>query len=290
MELKKTTAADYCQRINKVLNYIHQRLDQDVSLDQLAAHACFSSFHFHRIFTGMTGESVKSYIRRLKLERAAVRLIETDNPVTFIAFDSGFETHEAFSRAFKRQFRVSPTQYRKNDRKTTGAPDGAISIPQPAETTMKAKIIKLEETEVIYVHHTGPYNLCGAAWEKLCGWAGPRGLFQPGVQFMGLSYDDPEVTAPEQIRYDACLTVTGPVEVEGEIECQKVSGGPYAMTTHFGPYHNLSKTYSELCGVWVPQNGFEIADKPSVEIYQNSPEDTDPEDLITDVYIPLEEK
>ena len=157
---------------------------------------------------------------------------------------------------------------------------------------MKVEITELETMKVVYVRHLGPYQECGKAWEKLCTWAGPRGLLRPGAKFLGLCYDDPTVTPSDKIRYDACATVDADtdVEPEGEIGVQTISKGTYAMATHFGPYENLSKTYCQLCGQWMPEKGYEIASKPSIEIYQNTPEDTEPEDLITDIYIPLEAK
>ncbi len=156
---------------------------------------------------------------------------------------------------------------------------------------MKAEIVNFEPVRVAFVKHVGPYHECGKAWEKLCLWAGPQGLLGPGCKFLGLSYDDPEVTPAEKIRYDACISIDDKeVNPDGEIGVQTVSGGTYAMTTHFGPYEKLSETYAKLCGQWVPSQGYEIAGQFSVEIYQNSPEDTEPEDLITDVYVPLESR
>ena len=68
---------------------------------------------------------------------------------------------------------------------------------------------------------------------------------------------------------------------------KQIPTGRYAMTTHLGPYEQLSAAYNQLCGQWIPQNGYEIAVRPSVEIYLNDPAGTAPEDLITDIYVPL---
>ena len=153
---------------------------------------------------------------------------------------------------------------------------------------MKVEVIEIQAVRVAYVRHVGPYDKCGQAWEKLCMWAGPRGLLGAGVQFIGLCYDDPDVTEAEKIRYDACITVEGDVDLVDGIALQELAGGLCAMTTHFGPYEKLSDTYAALCGQWLPANGREIASRPSMEIYHNSPEDTEPEDLITDVHILIE--
>jgi AraC family transcriptional regulator len=107
------TLSSYHKRLNIVLDYIDKHLDEEISLEKLAKIAFFSKYHFHRIFSGMTGQSVMSYIKRLKLQRAAGRLIYSNQSVTDIAFDAGFETLEAFIRSFKKMYSKSPLQYKK---------------------------------------------------------------------------------------------------------------------------------------------------------------------------------
>jgi AraC family transcriptional regulator len=284
--IKEITQRDYSKRMDKVLDYIQENLDDDLSLIKLSSLACFSQYHFHRIFTGMVGESVKAYVRRLRLERAALKLKMTQSDITSIAFDSCFETHESFSRAFKGMFGVSPTEYRLENRFTIKRKHKIYW----KETTMKAKIVTMEDMDVVYVRHIGPYINCGVAWSTLCEWAGPQGLLQPGVKMMGLSYDDPQVTPEDKLRYDACIEVKNIKELgvlNSPMTSKHINAGKYARTTHLGPYDTLTKTYSELCGQWLPQNGYEIESLPCIEIYLNTPEDTEPEDLITDIYIPI---
>jgi AraC family transcriptional regulator len=98
--MRESTLEDYQQRLLRVLLHIQNHLDDPLQLDELAEVAHFSPYHFHRIFRGMTGESVKEHVRRLRLERAAHRLRFTGQPVTEIAFDAGYQQHEAFTRAF----------------------------------------------------------------------------------------------------------------------------------------------------------------------------------------------
>ena len=102
--MKSETQQTYQERILKVLVYIQNHLDETLSLEELAGVAHFSPYHFHRIFRGMVGESLMEHVRRLRLERAAHRLKFTDSPVTRIAFEAGYETHEAFTRAFRALF------------------------------------------------------------------------------------------------------------------------------------------------------------------------------------------
>lgn len=153
---------------------------------------------------------------------------------------------------------------------------------------MDVQIKEIPARQVAFVRHIGPYPECGKAWEKLCMFAGPKGLLQPGVEFVGLCYDDPEITPPEKIRYDACIIVEGDVQPEGEVGAQTIEAGLYAMATHHGSYTKLCETYASLCGQWAPANGYEIRSIPSMEIYMNSPEDTPEDELVTDVYVPIE--
>lgn len=285
--MKEDTQTTYQQRILKVLLYIQNHLYEELSLEELAQIACFSPYHFHRIFRGMVGETLAAHVRRLRLERAAQRLVQTERSVTDLAFEAGYETVESFTRAFRERFGASPSEYKK-----TAHADLLIRLPEfkQGDVSMDVQVKEIPARKVVFVRHVGPYHECGKAWEKICMWAGPRGLLQPGVKFIGLCYDDPDVTAPDKIRYDACITTEADVAPEGEIGVQTIDAGLYAMTTHYGSYTRLSETYAALCGQWAPANGYEIRSLPSLEIYLNSPEDTPEDELLTDVHIPIEKQ
>jgi AraC family transcriptional regulator len=300
--MKTETEQSYRRRILRVLLHIQNNLDECLRLEDLARIACFSACHFHRVFRGMVGESLMEHIRRLRLERAAYRLKLTDQPVTRIAFDTGYETHEAFTRAFRAMFGQSPSQFRRKSRTLAltwapsnvhFAPNGSLEDYEPYDPGGLAMDVRIEEVEpmrVAFMRHVGPYDQVGETWGRLCGWAGPLGLLGPNTKFLGLCHDDPEITAPENIRYDACLSVDETVQPQGEIGVQIIAGGEYAVTLHKGPYDGLAQTYARVCGNWLPANGREPGPGPSIEFYRNSPEDTAPEDLMTEIYVPVAPK
>ncbi|MCB9866110.1 MAG: AraC family transcriptional regulator [Phycisphaerales bacterium] len=290
------TERDYQQRMLRVLVFIQQHLDEALRLEDLAGVANFSPFHFHRIFRGMVGETVMEHIRRLRLERAAQRLRQGAQPVTRLAFEAGYETHEAFTRAFSRLFGMPPSEYRERntllpaDRRVHYRSDGQLSDFEPVfrgESAMQVTVKKLEPIRVAFMRHVGPYMEVGATWSKFCAWAGMRGLFGPQSRILGLSYDDPDVTPADKLRYDACLTVGPQFQPEGEVGVQDIPGGDYAMAVHRGPYEKLSETYAALCGEWLPRSGREVRTAPAIEMYLNNPQDTAPEELVTEVYVPL---
>ncbi|CAG9606786.1 AraC family transcriptional regulator [Pseudoneobacillus rhizosphaerae] len=109
---------DYEVCIQRTVDYIEENLHQQVTLLQLAEIACFSPFHYHRVFQTMVGDSVMNYVRKRRLTSAAVRLFYTDEKVIDIAFDVGFQYQESFNRAFKNFYGVTPKQYREAKRLT----------------------------------------------------------------------------------------------------------------------------------------------------------------------------
>jgi len=300
--MKKTTLQVYKQRMIEVLVHIQQNLDQDLPLEELAGLAHFSPYHFHRVFRGMIGESVKSHIRRLRLERAATRLKSSLAPVTQLAFDAGYETHEAFTRAFKAMFGLAPSQYRTSmniNRAHRSGSDDRVHFQEGSRiedfelfhhgvTNMDVAIKKIGAMNVAFIRHVGPYMQCGQAWGKLCAGLGPKGMLGPNSAFIGLCHDDPDVTPADKIRYDACVTVPKSFKPDGDLAVQSISGGDYAVMTHRGPYEKLNESYALLMGQWLPQSGRELRSAPCFEIYRNSPEQTAPEDLVTDIHVPLE--
>lgn len=294
--MKKSTEQLYKQRILRVQMYIQKNLDRELSLEELAQKSHFSVYHFHRVFKAIVGESLKEHIRRLRLEGAASQLKYTDESVINVAFDAGYQTHEAFTRAFKTTFGCSPSAFRnncstsqqilakyQNDRQLKKRSKNLVN----GDEIMEVKIENIEPMRVAFVRHVGPYNQAGVAWEKLCTHLGKEGCLGPESKFVGICYDDPEVTPPEKIRYDACITVDESFVPTDEIGVQTIGGGEYAVTTHFGPYDNLSQTYSRLFRDWLMKSDREISQDPCMEFYLNDPESTEPDDLLTDVCLPL---
>ncbi len=283
----------------RVLMHIQQHLDEPMGVETLAALCRYSPSHFHRVFKGMIGETLKEHIRRLRLERAALRLLLTDMSVTDIAFASGYETHESFSRAFKLMFENSPSAFRATFKRPRfpDIPSGIHYIPEDAcggitlnpqgDEPMDVSIRHMDKTQVAFIRHTGPYAECGPVWEALCGWAGPKGKITADTRFIGICYDDPSITAPENIRMDVCLTASEDTAPEGRVGVQEIGGFDCAFRLHKGPYDGLEKAYAEIFGKWLPQSGREAMDGPSFEVYLNDCTQTKPEDLLTEIWIPL---
>jgi AraC family transcriptional regulator len=296
--MRAVTLQNYKRRILQVLSHIQHHLDDPLPLHELAALACFSRYHFHRIFKGMVGESVKEYVRRLRLERAAGQLKLGSASVIDIALNAGYESHEAFTRSFKACFGASPSQFRLIRRARFAGVSSALHYRAGRTVrhfrtihrggNMNVKLERLKPMRVAFLRHVGPYGEVGPTWDRLLTIMGKDGYLGGGTMLLGICHDDPEITPPAKIRYDACITVGDDFVPGGDIQVQTVAGGEYAMTTHTGPYKNLGRTYTEFLGQWLPRSGRELRDVPCFEVYVNDPQSTAPEDLLTDIYAPLQ--
>lgn len=282
-----TTPSDatYRQRILAVQLYVQGHLDGDLSLDRLARVAHFSPCHFHRVFKAAVGEGVYEYVRRLRLEAAAFALKTTDRSIVQVALDAGYGTHEAFTRAFRQTFGVSPSQYRAGRRAVPPSENLTVTTP----TSYPVRIESVPDRRVAFLRHVGPYQDVGPTFQRFMAWAGSRGLLRPDALVIGMSHDDPDVTPAEKLRFDCCVTVGADFAPEGDVGVQTIPGGDYAVVTHRGPYEKLSEPYRWLYGGWLPASGREPRHALPFEVYRTMPP-AKPDDLVTDVYLPLEAK
>lgn len=290
MESRESTKTEYVNSLNKVLVFIQSNIDRKLSLQELSEVAGFSCFHFHRIFSAFVGESPGSYIRRLTLEKSARMLAYSDKSITDISFENGFETPSSYSRAFKKVFGVSPSEYKNTVPVVLKSNEEYQKVLKELVMQNFLGIKELEDMNVLYVRKTGNYEEAACqAWSVLMKYCYSNKIRMEGTKCIGIGYDDPSITPENKLRYDACITCEDDIKVEGEISTQIIKGGKYAVFLHKGSYKNLNETYRAIFMEWVPSNGKQVANKPSFELYLNrDPRRTKPENLRTEIYIPIE--
>jgi len=282
--MKNITYNDYVQRINKVVAYINNHLDETLDLKTLANEAALSDFHFHRIFKALKGEAIGGYITRLRLEATARLLRYTALTIEEIAFNIGYETPASLSKAFKKQYGISPTEYRTNKdtyimKKEIINPDLALKTP---------KIVTLEPKNLIYVALTGAYGSLdyGKAYEQLWAVIKAQKLFTKGIESICISYDDPKITEGSLQRSDVCLAIHKPATPQDEVSCKTLAGGKYAVFFYQGSYENLSQVYDTAVR-WVIDHEYTLREEPFFEKYLNDARRTPKEKLKTEIYIPI---
>jgi AraC family transcriptional regulator len=297
--MKPATRSVYEIAVRRTVDHLVANLDEAVDLGALASLACLSPFHFHRIFRGMVGETPLELVRRLRMERAAWQLLNTERTITTVAFDAGYETHEAFTRAFRAGYGAAPSEFRRTHRNPgLDAPcgvhyrvDGAAQEFITRNTggrTMQVDIEQFPETRLATVQHRGPYNEIGKAFERLGSIAGPAGLFAHAGGMVAIYHDDPESTPVAELRSDAGLIVRSDVELPRGVEETRIPAGRYAKTTHIGPYDGLGNTWGKFMGEWLPSSGHKVGDGPAFEIYVSDMRTTPKEQLRTDLYVPVD--
>lgn len=137
------------------------------------------------------------------------------------------------------------------------------------------------------IGHTGPYMEIGRAFETLAALCATRSLSPEVKRSIGLFYDDPDTTPAAELRSHAAVEVGPDTKISEPMEELRLEAGKIAQLRLKGPYSGLAPAYEYLYGTWLPQSGEEPRDTPCHEIYLNSPQDTAPEDLMTEICVPL---
>jgi AraC family transcriptional regulator len=276
-------ANDYEKRLIRVWDHIHDNPAGDLSLDALADVAALSRFHFSRVFHAMTGQTVAQAVRRLRLYRASVALVTGKAPVAELARAVGYDNVNAFTRAFTDAFTLTPSAFRKRGELRPTNPEFRPKGPQMYPTEIRQDPAR----RLGALPHRGPYNEIGRAYAKLGAVLGTRGLWPQAGAMVAVYYDDPDATPPAELRAHAGVAFGPDAALDPPLEVVHLPGGPHAVMTYRGPYAGLGAAYGLLFGQWLPASGREPADSPVFEIYLNSPMDTAPEDLLTEICVPL---
>ena len=308
-----------------MLDYIGAHLNRDLTLQTLAKVANFSPYHFHRIFRAMMGETVRQFIQRLRIERAASMLVvNPKKSITEIAFDCGFSGSAAFARAFRDTFGMSASDWRKgghrdnskicetgrnaeqvssNQRQDfdisieysgdrTNTQRWRVTMKTPSSLKADVEVKELPQMHVAYIRHIGPYEgdaeLFGRLFGKLFQWAGPRDLLRfPETKTLSVYYDNPDITDPDKRRVDVCITVPEDTKVEGEIGKTSIQGGRYAVARFEIAVEQYGDAWNAVYGGWLPESGYQPADGPCFELYHNDPEQHPEHKHIFDICIPV---
>lgn len=298
----QASRAEYTRRINRVLNYIDAHLDQPLDGAHLADIANFSRFHFHRIFAAWMGETLGSYAQRRRLEKAAFRLsCGSNETVLETALATGFQSGEAFARAFKLKFGCTPSVWRATtlERLKTqaaaigqqpGAPEsnpdqvfGNIHQEHPRAFSeadgsyrltealaMDVRLVDLPKVRVAYQRLIGPYGpAIGEFWRAtIAPWMHANGLSEQSCY--GIGYDDPSLTPANKCRYDACVEVAAQFVASGQADIQTLPGGRYAVARFKGNVADIANAWMWLTREWMPSSGLQCDDRPCFEMFTAS--------------------
>ncbi|BDA80949.1 AraC family transcriptional regulator (plasmid) [Leptospira kobayashii] len=280
-------------KLYPVWEYIENNLEVKFGLNQLAFFSNFSPWHFHRFFKKHQGENVQSYIKRLRIEKAAYELKISDFPILEIAMEAGYESNEAFTRAFKRFLGKTPSQFR-NDSKQTKTNKGKTKLlfQSIGLDEREFRMKEIPEFRIAYVRHIGPYSslpgpIPGSIEVKsILHFLNSIGSDPKDHKWIGISLDDPAISPENKIRFDLGVTVGTEHSPEDKLGIRTVSGGKYMQVRYRGSYTNLPFIYEFLLQEYIPAKKIRIRNIPPFEIYLN-PIGGLSKKKITDIYIPV---
>lgn len=279
----------YKERVDRVIDFIGKHLDEELELDELCRIACFSKYHFHRLFTAYTGLPLMVYIKWLRLKRAAHQLIvHKEETIINIALDAGFESHESFSRAFKQICGQSPSEFRRERNW-----ESFENPPQPmhikGEKIMTITIKELPAKRVALMEHHGDPMRLSDTFDKLITWAKAQPINlkpKPGEAF-GFGYHDPREVKPEEFRFDLALSVPQDFKLNDQVTERTLPAGRYAVTMHKGSRDNIGDTIYSIYRDWLPQSGEELGDLPCIFCYYNFDYEVAETESLTEIWVLL---
>lgn len=296
---------EYLRRIHKVQDYIEENLTDTLILSELADIAGFSKYHFHRIFSAITNETLFQYANRIKLERAAFLILHhSDINMTDIAYRFGFTDSAIFSRSFKHYYGISPTEYKNQNSKNCEDPSAGSLYNESVlnqniwRETMQIKVRNVEiisvDLRVIYLRYTGTYQGLAFAMpgmmERLFSFAVSNNLLEPEkMKILSVYHDNPEMTDETQLRTSLCISIPKgiPVTESNDIGGMEITG-KYAVG-HFDLMQNeYANAWQYMFGEWLPGSGQKPRDTFPFEVYLNDPAVSPDGKQLVDIYLPVE--
>lgn len=306
METIYTLKDSHISRLQLALEYIDANLDVELSLAMVARAALCSPYYFHRLFKVMTKESLYAYITRRRIEKAAaILLYQPQVRVSSLAYQYGFSSNAAFTKAFKKFYGVSPSEFRKQHPNryakvnTSESKNGQVNplfeeylsnitnlnnwIAMNAQITIK----ELPQLNVAYMTAIGETNLT-TTYDQLLAWAGSKGLLhQPDLRLLTIYHNSYKITAPDKVRMSACLVLQEPIKADGAIGLTAITEGKCIVGRFEINPEAFEKAWSGLF-IWMNEQGHTKADRDPFEIYYNDFRTHPEQKCIVDLCIPIE--
>ncbi len=289
--MKNATITYYQRKVEDTLQYVHNHLDENLSINELAQYAGISQFHFHRILKGVLNEPIGAYINKVRLDTAVKLIRYTDESINSIAAKIGYNDVSSFSKAFSKEFGTSPQEYKSNREMLLNTNvDYLIDDKGKLVSEIKPKIFLFPDKKVIYIRVIGEYGgqKVMDAWEQLITFVTQHKLLGWNPEFYSIYYDDPENVGVENCISDLCFVTKKDIVDTSIFKSNQLSRGKYAVFRYKGPYERLWELYNTIYGDWLLTADYKLRDVPTMEKYINYSPKTPPNSLLTDIYIPIE--
>ena len=284
-DLPNLANPDYVDRINRAVDYVTRNLAQPLRLEDVARAACFSSYHFHRTFRCLMGETLASFVKRVRLERSVYLLSHREGAkLTEIALACGFSSSSDFSRCFRAAYGVPPREFDVEGFRRSRRAEMVASIAAPDDGHRLERLspgsnpdgftVTLRDQparRVAYIRVYRPYEGSNVpqAIARLTTWAEARGLADG--QWLGYQWDDPEIVALDKCRYDVGLEVPGSTLADGDMSTADFDSCVIAEIDIAGGIDLELRALDWLYRTWLPGSGYAPAHQPGFEAWNGRP-------------------
>jgi len=282
--MSKTTSKDHKERINEILFQIHLDISAEHSVEYLSKSASMSPFHFNRVFKKIVGQSVHSYIRRVRLEHCANALLFNPNStINEIFSEVGFVSNSSFTHAFKSHFGQTPSKWREVDIPLHVSDNLAKINP------LHVEIDYVPKKRVVYVRHRGYNKSIKEAWQRLEEWTLQNNLEFSRLPMIGLHHSNPNIVKKEDCHYVACLELQDDNVYfrSGDIGIMEIPKMFCAKFKLEGKYGDLMKYMDYIYYKWLPNSQYEKVHLPSMALYHKNHFISKDELFELDFYVPI---
>lgn len=294
----------YISKINIVQDYIEKHLEEELHVEQLAKIASFSVFHFQRIYRQITGESLYSFIKRLRLEKA-VFLMRSNKRLSIsdIALLVGFANQASFAKALKRRYGINASQIRNlndfelaklNDdlRSNDNSINGKVFYEKKYyNIPMELSIKLMESTKVIYIRYMGSYkgnsDLFMDLFSKLYAYTSSENLIQNNSKWFAVYHDFGDLTMEDKLRLSVCMSIADDIEGVGEFGSMHLEGGKYAVGKFLLKEDEYQGAWNYMFSKWLPESGYIPDDRICFEHYPEEEFLEDKDGRVVEIFIPI---
>ncbi|CAH0344159.1 AraC family transcriptional regulator [Bacillus sp. CECT 9360] len=285
----------WLESLQRAIDYMEEHLlDQEITIENISKQANVSAFHFQRTFAILTDISVGEYLRRRRLTLAAQELSRTNCKIIDLAYKYGYDTPEAFSKAFRRQHGVSPSEARKYIGKLKSYNRLIIQVSLKGAEPMKYKIVEKGRFQVVGIKRefslANEENLKGIPklWEEVNQNGMDDLLFSlnngqiKGV--LGVCVVNSETQSQQAMDYWVATEYDGDIP-EGLMKCE-IPASKWAVFEVHGPMpHAMQNVWKQIISEWLPSSNYEHAGTPDLEVYTEA-HPASP-DLYSEIWIPV---
>jgi AraC family transcriptional regulator len=287
--MKTSSRAEYLKRIDRIVERLSVAIDRQEPMPSSAELAClahFSEFHFMRIYRALAGESLGTTVQRLRLELAVQLLRNPEAPVALIATRVGYETPQAFAKAFRQQFDSTPSDVRER-------PDAYADRRQKVEPARKPPVVRIEVVELqpfraVALRNVGDYADLDVAYRALFNCLADRGALESIEGIWGIPHEDPRDADPQTFVFDCLFATQAALAEDGAVRPTTIEGGRFLMHRHLGPHEVLDDLHDALLTHVIANDNVILRNSPILHHFINDPDDTLPEALETEIYVPVE--